>query len=75
MHTAGLGSILDTVSKILKDTAIFSICILSKIHFALRVSYRIFQILYWAKDTDTLKLPSHARVPRRFRAITPHLGI
>ena len=42
---------------------VFSICILSKIHFALRVSYHIFQILHQVKDTDTLKfhlLPVHA---------------
>ena len=50
-----MGSILDTVSKILKDTAIFVSVSVSKIHFTLRGSYRIFKILNWVKDTDTLK--------------------
>ena len=31
--STGLGSLLDTVSKILKDTAIFGNCAVSKIHF------------------------------------------
>ena len=60
----GLGSILDTVSKILKDTVIFSICTVSKIHFTLRVSYRIFQILHRVKDTDTFRQrlrPAHTQ--------------
>ena len=56
LFLAGLGSILETVSKILKDTAIFVIYNVSKIHFTLRVSYHIFQILHQVKDTDTLKL-------------------
>ena len=56
LSLTGLGSILDSVSKILKDTAIFSICTVSKKHFTLRVSYRIFQILHRVKDADTFRL-------------------